>query len=222
MKLWLAGLALFCLQGIGCDRIAPAPRDARPDRVIDAPSGTGQTAATGAANTGVPPSDQGTVRGYGDAATNPGDGRQASARDDTNPFDGEWTVTWCDQSRPEADCGGFNLGLVQQGNRLCGTYDSARAGLTQIDEGGRVSGTANGENATLTIESERSGGKYTAIASISGDQLHWRLQDTLREADRDIDIIAIDEMLDRRPLQEDLAAKHAEIASDCQAQWSSK
>lgn len=134
------------------------------------------------------------------------------------PFDGEWGVTWCDKSKPEADCGGFNLGLVQMGNRLCGAYDSARARLSQIDEGGRVLGTVKGDSAVLTIESERSGGKYVAHATLDGNQLHWRLGETTRMADRDIDIIAIDESLDRRSLQGDLALKHAEIASDCQLQ----
>lgn len=135
-----------------------------------------------------------------------------------NPFDGEWTVAWCDKSKPEVDCGGFNLGLIQNGNQLCGTYDSARAGLSQVDEGGRITGTASSGTALLTVESERSGGKYTAAVSISGDQLRWELQDTLQEGIQDIDIIAIDEKLARMPLQGDVAAKHAELASDCAAQ----
>ena len=135
-----------------------------------------------------------------------------------NPFDGEWAVAWCDKSRPEVDCGGFNLGLIQNGNRLCGTYDSARVGLVQVDEGGRITGAASSGTALLTVESERSGGKYTAAVSISGDQLRWKLQDTLQEGTRDIDIIAIDEKLARVPLQADVAAKHAELASDCAAQ----
>lgn len=138
-----------------------------------------------------------------------------------NLFDGEWAVAWCDKSKPELDCGGFNLGLVQNGDRLCGSYDSARVGLSQIDEGGRVSGTASNGSVLLTIESERSGGKYTATASIRGDQLVWKLRDTLREGTRDIDIIAIDEKLDRRPLQDDVAAKHEDLKSECAAQWSS-
>lgn len=135
-------------------------------------------------------------------------------------FNGAWSVEWCDQSKPNADCGGFNLVLVQDGSRLCGSYDSARAGLIQIDEGGRVSGSTNGNSAVLTVESERSGGKHVAHAVLDGEQIHWKLGETIRDADQDIDIVAIDETLDRRPLQGDLAANHAEIASDCQAQWS--
>ncbi|MBD7921782.1 hypothetical protein [Xanthomonas bonasiae] len=137
-------------------------------------------------------------------------------------FDGAWSVKWCDQSKPDTDCGGFNLDLVQDGSRLCGSYDSARAGLSQIDEGGRVSGSANGKSAVLTVESERSGGKYVAKAVFDGNQIHWKLGETIREADRDIDIIAIDEKLDRRPLQGDLALKHTQTAADCQAQWGKK
>jgi len=148
-------------------------------------------------------------------------GRRPDREAAKNPFDGEWAVAWCDKSKPELECGGFNLGLVQNGDRLCGTYDSARVGLSQIDEGGRVSGTASNGTAVLTIESERSGGKYKAVASISGDQLVWKLQDTLQDGARDIDIIAIDEKLDRRPLQDDVAAKHEDLKSECAAQWSS-
>jgi len=146
------------------------------------------------------------------------DSCRRGAKDGGNkPFDGEWGVTWCDRSKPDWDCGGFNLGLIQEGNRLCGSYDSARARLSQIDEGGRVLGTVKGDSAVLTIESERSGGKYVAHVMLDGDRLLWKLGETRRKADRDIDIIAIDETLDRRPLQGELALKHAEIASDCQS-----
>jgi len=100
---------------------------------------------------------------------------------------------------------------------LCGTYYSARVRLSQIDEGGRVLGTVKGDSAVLTVESERSGGKYLAYARLDGDKLHWKLGETVRKADRDIDIIAIDETLERRLLQGDLALAHAEIASDCQS-----
>lgn len=134
-------------------------------------------------------------------------------------FDGAWSVEWCDKSRPDTDCGGFNLDLVQSGSALCGSYDSARVGLSQIDEGGKVSGTANGDSAELTVESERSGGKYTVHALLVGNQLHWKLGETIPHASRDIDIIAIDEMLARRPLDGALGTRHAETASDCQAQW---
>lgn len=133
-------------------------------------------------------------------------------------FDGAWSVDWCDKSRPDTDCGGFKLDLVQSGSALCGSYDSARVGLSQIDEGGRVSGTVNGDSAELTVESERSGGKYNAHAVLVGNQLHWKLGETIRSAERDIDIIAIDEMLARRPLDGDRGTRHAENTSDCQAQ----
>lgn len=134
------------------------------------------------------------------------------------PFDGEWGVAWCDKSSAESECGGFNLGLVQKGNRLCGTYDSARARLSQIDEGGRVLGTVMGDRAVITIESDRSGGMYVAHAMLDGHRLHWKLGKTIRKGERDIDIVAIDERLDRRPLEGDLALKHAETASDCRFQ----
>ncbi|MDO7931064.1 hypothetical protein Q6A26_11545 [Xanthomonas euvesicatoria pv. eucalypti] len=94
--------------------------------------------------------------------------------------------------------------------------------MSQIDEGGRVSGSTNGDSAVLTVESERSGAKYAAHVALDGNQIHWKLGETIREADQDIDIVAIDEKLDRRPLQGDLALKHAETVSDCQAQWGKK
>ena len=143
----------------------------------------------------------------------------SSAKNRESSFDAAWSVEWCDKSRPETDCGGFNLDLVQSGSALCGSYDSARVGMSQVDEGGRVSGTANGDSAELTVESERSGGRYGVHAVLVGNQLHWKLGDTIRPADRDIDIIAIDEMLERRPLDGDLGTRHAETASECQAQW---
>ena len=146
----------------------------------------------------------------------------SSAPDKAPGFDGAWSVEWCDTSRPDTDCGGFKLDLVQSGSTLCGSYDSARVGLSQIDEGGRVSGIANGDSAKLTVESERSGGKYTAHAVLVGNQLHWKLGETLRPAERDIDIIAIDEMLARRPLDSDKTTRHAETALDCQAQRNKK
>jgi hypothetical protein len=136
-----------------------------------------------------------------------------------SPFDGAWSVEWCDRSRPEVDCGGFHLDLVQNGSKLCGTYNGARVGLSQVDEDGEASGTATGESAVLSVESQRSGAKYAAHAVIRGSQLHWKLGETLRRGDQDIDIIAFDAKLERRPLEGDLALRHAETASDCQARW---
>src|SRR3546814_14355217 len=50
-------------------------------------------------------------------------------------FDGDWSVEWCDKTHPGSDCGGFNITLVQQDDRICGTYSGANAGLSQIDAG---------------------------------------------------------------------------------------
>ncbi len=183
---WLPCLALALLCHAACSAQTP-PSKAVSDRTIEATS-------VGAAQPG----------------------KNAAEKGVKNPFDGEWAVVWCDKSKPDVECGGFNLGLVQDGSRLCGAYDSARVGLSQIDEGGRVLGTADGSTATLAIESERSGGKYAAVALLDQGRLHWKLGETLRKAGQDIDIIAIDERLDRRPLEGDLAAKHEQISLDCQ------
>ncbi|MGE8281863.1 MAG: hypothetical protein ACN6O2_15695 [Stenotrophomonas sp.] len=132
-------------------------------------------------------------------------------------FDGEWSVEWCDRTAPEADCGGFTASLVQDGDRLCGDYSGARVRLTQIDEGGRILGIVIGSTAVLTIESERSGGIYLVQASVDGDRMDWKMRDTVRRADHDIDIIAQNDELKRRTLDAGLKQQHARVTSECQA-----
>lgn len=129
-------------------------------------------------------------------------------------------MRWCHKSDPNVDCGGFFLSLVQRGSQLCGSYDGARVGLAQVDEGGLVLGVARGDVATLTIESVRSGNRYAALAVLDKGRIRWELGETLRAVDEDIDIISIKDELDRRPLQGGAAAKHEQVASDCQERWS--
>lgn len=119
--------------------------------------------------------------------------KSASAAD----FSGNWSVKWCDKTAPEADCGGFFVELKQQGDLLSGESYGARVRLAQIDEGGVVHGLTNGQTAVLTVESGRSGAIYLVQASIDGDCMHWTMRDTVRPAERDIDIVAFDDVLTR-------------------------
>lgn len=110
-------------------------------------------------------------------------------------FNGGWSVQWCDKTDPDADCGGFDVDLTQVGNRISGESFGARARLAQIDEGGTIHGIAIGNTAVLTVESLRSGGIYLVEATVDGRCMHWKMEETIRERERDIDIIAIDDVL---------------------------
>lgn len=110
-------------------------------------------------------------------------------------FNGSWSVQWCDKTDPDADCGGFDVDLTQIGDKVSGESFGARARLSQIDEGGVVHGIAIGNTAILTIESMRSGGIYLVEATIDGRCMHWKMRDTIRRSERDIDIIAGEDVL---------------------------
>lgn len=113
-------------------------------------------------------------------------------------FSGSWSVQWCDKTDPEADCGGFDIDLTQAGDKISGDAFGARVRLAQIDEGGIIHGIAVGNTAILTIESLRSGGIYLIKAAIDGNCMRWEMRDTIRKAERDIDIIALDDVLTKR------------------------
>lgn len=112
-------------------------------------------------------------------------------------FSGTWSVKWCDQTDPEADCGGFTVTLAQDGDLLRGESFGARIRLAQIDEAGVVHGLVNGDTAVLTVQSGRSGAIYLAQASVRGDCMSWKVRDTVQPAQRDIDIVAFDDVLTR-------------------------
>ncbi len=57
--------------------------------------------------------------------------RSGDVSDGSAPFSGTWSVEWCNEARPDQECGGFDVTLVQKGGRICGKYDSARVNLTQ-------------------------------------------------------------------------------------------
>ena len=133
----------------------------------------------------------------------------------SSSFDGEWKVQWCNKARPDLDCGGFWLTLVEREGRICGTYMGARVNLAQVDEGDRraVEGMRSGDIAHVTITSLRSGNVYRAQAELVAGRLHWKVTETISERDEDIDIIAVGDTLER------VSGKHsdgyAEVAEAC-------
>ena len=92
-------------------------------------------------------------------------------------FSGVWSVKWCDKAKPDRDCGGFSLYLVQDGDRICGEHQVATVGLGRLDEGdpGTVLGNVDGNMATVVIDATRTGAKYLATAQRSGNRIQWRL-----------------------------------------------
>jgi len=142
-----------------------------------------------------------------------------AARPAKPAFEGEWSVKWCDRNDPKAECGGFYLTLVQREDRLCGTYDGARVRLSQLDEGdpGAVRGVVIGREAVLTIESARSGDLHLVRASVVGDLMRWRVVDTVRDNDGDIDIIALDDTLKRAAKTEAESQRRADVETVCKS-----
>lgn len=111
-------------------------------------------------------------------------------------FDGDWSVEWCDTSHSEWDCGGFDISLVQEGERLCGDFGGQRVDLSQIDEGDIV-GTVVGNTAILAVKSLRSGRIALVRADLDGHQLRWKDVDSIDRGGDDINLIAGDAVLSR-------------------------
>ena len=110
-------------------------------------------------------------------------------------FNGGWSVEWCDKSNPELDCGGFNITLVQDGDRICGDFGNALVNLRQTDEGSII-GTAVGSTAVLAVESYRNGSIVLVRAQLTGDELRWSIVDEIKDSDSsDIDIVTANETL---------------------------
>lgn len=115
----------------------------------------------------------------------------------TTDFGGSWSVKWCDRTASDADCGGFVITLAQDGDLLKGEASGARVRLAQIDEAVTVHGIVIGSTAVMTVESGRSGAIYLVQASVDGDCMSWKVRDTVQAAQRDVDIIANDDVLRR-------------------------
>ena len=120
--------------------------------------------------------------------------RSGVAGDNDHAFSGTWAVRWCNEARPDLECGGFWVTLVQAGPRVCGEYGGARVNFAQVDEG-RVTGTASGNTAQLRVRSDRNQTVVEVQAKRVGEDLHWTQGDTIERGGNDISIIAIEDIL---------------------------
>jgi hypothetical protein len=134
-------------------------------------------------------------------------------------FDGEWSVKWCDNADLRTECGGFHVSLVQRGEHICGTYDGARVRLTQVDEGGEraIRGAAVGRIAILTLRSARSGDLHLVRAEVRGKTMRWRVLETLEDVEGDIDILALDDTLQKAPGGKPVSESRTETERTCAA-----
>lgn len=133
-------------------------------------------------------------------------------------FSGTWSVRWCDRSNPKLDCGGFNLDLIQDGERLCGDFGGALVNLRQVDEG-RVTGSVVGHTAIIAVASQRSESVVLVRAELSGNALRWKQVDTVVEGNGDISVIATDERLTREREQQKMDGATAKPRRTCAADF---
>lgn len=113
-------------------------------------------------------------------------------------FEGAWGVKWCDTSRPAAECGGFTAFLVQDWERLCGSFNAARPGLTQIDDGAprSIRGLVVGTTAFAAVTSGRNDAAYLVKLTRDGKDLRWKLRERIgAPGNGDIHLIALNELL---------------------------
>ena len=124
--------------------------------------------------------------------------RSGEAADTASAFSGTWAVRWCNKARPDLECGGFWVTLVQTGQHVCGEYDGALVNLRQIDDG-RVTGLADGDSAILQVRSHRNESILEVEARRKGAELHWTAGRELERGSGDVSIIALNDVLERRP-----------------------
>lgn len=113
-------------------------------------------------------------------------------------FNGTWSTRWCDRTRPDLDCGGFRVTLVQQGGTLCGDFSGTLVNLRQVDEGD-LSGRIEDGVALLDVRSGRNGSVVRVRVTPLGPNLHWKDEGTVREGGSDISVIALDDVLEPDP-----------------------
>lgn len=114
---------------------------------------------------------------------------------------GVWGSDRCGESDREASCGTFVLHLVQNKDRICGSYFGGRPHLSQVDEGKprSVLGVVVGNTAVVSIESDRNGVVYLGTARKSGGTLHWQTVETIKKpSSGDVDLIASDQSMKRK------------------------
>ncbi|MEO8003206.1 MAG: hypothetical protein ABI644_15160 [Arenimonas sp.] len=109
-------------------------------------------------------------------------------------FSGGRSVKWCDKTNPKLDCGGFNITLIQEGDRICGDFGGALINLRQIDEG-TIVGTVVGNTAVLAVESMRNQSMVLVRSELRDKTLHWRMVDDIKRGGNDTDVIASNNVL---------------------------
>lgn len=129
-------------------------------------------------------------------------------------FTGFWHVKWCDKRNPNLDCGGFNITLIQNGDRICGDFGGALVNLRQTDEG-TIVGTKVGNTAILAVESMRNQSILLVRVERIGDKLHWKAVDQIRRGEGDIDVIGTDELLTRAATSASSSPRHLEPEQNC-------
>jgi hypothetical protein len=129
-------------------------------------------------------------------------------------FSGAWSVEWCSKTDPSLDCGGFNVSLVQSGERICGDFGGALVGLRQIDEG-NIIGSAIGDTAILTVQSQRNQTVLLVRAERRGETIHWKVIDDVDRGSDDINVIALDNVLKRDGRKESSPERRLEAGETC-------
>jgi hypothetical protein len=122
----------------------------------------------------------------------------AATTDDLADFNGTWSTQWCDRTRPDLDCGGFRVTLVQKGDTLCGDFTGALVNLRQVDEGD-LTGRIEDGGALLDVRSGRNDSIVRVRVTRVGANLHWKDEGTVREGGSDISVIALDDVLEPDP-----------------------
>ena len=125
-------------------------------------------------------------------------------------FSGGWSVKWCDKKNPKLDCGGFNITLIQDGDRICGDFGGALVNLRQVDEG-TIIGTVVGNTAVLAVESLRNQEIVLVRAELHGNALNWKEVDNIKRGGNDISIIATDDVL-KKDIQSTSASKKNHVS----------
>jgi len=129
-------------------------------------------------------------------------------------FNGGWSVKWCDKTNPKLDCGGFNITLIQEGERICGDFGGALVNLRQIDEGNIV-GTVVGNTALLAVESMRNQSIVLVRAERRGSTLHWRVVDDIKRGGSEIDVIASNSVLVQDSKTPSLSRRRQKAGQTC-------
>lgn len=130
---------------------------------------------------------------------------------------GIWGSDRCSESSQDSSCGAFVLYLVQNKDRICGSYFGGRPHLSQVDEGEprSVLGVVVGNTAVVSIESGRNGAVYLATIRKAGDSLRWQTVETIKKPSfGDVDLIASNQSM-KRKARSVLAEDIARVRQEC-------